>query len=140
MFQPHRSDGIEVPQGGVPGASAGGEPPRWDGSEPEPVIERAPDSDDDAAYGEAAGIGARPGTYWPAPYMDGWWPEPHGHGMTQPGTSSPGAANGRPPNGVGKTSRPRGALAKILASAPEPGRQTSGRSCSATSRRRRWPG
>jgi hypothetical protein len=31
---PHRGDGTEIP-GGVPGSSAGGEPPRWDASTPE---------------------------------------------------------------------------------------------------------
>ena len=115
VFQPHRADGAQGPGWSSPGAMTGGEPPRWDGSEPAPVVERAPDADDDAAYGSAEGIGARPGTYWPAPYMDGWWPSPHGHGMTQPGTSSPGAANGRLPNGVGK----RNAAAKFLEGAPE---------------------
>lgn len=105
VFQPHRADGAMGPDWGSPGAMTGGEPPRWDGSEPFPVVERAPDSDDDAAYGEAAGTGARPGTYWPAPYMDGWWPSPHGHGTGQAPSSSPGAANGRPPNSVGKQAR-----------------------------------
>ncbi len=102
VFQPHDVEDIQVPQGGVPGASAGGEPPRWDGSEPVAYVERAPDSDDDAAYGSPGGIGARPGTYWPAPYMDGYWPSPHGHGMTQPPATSIGAQNGRPPNAAGK--------------------------------------
>lgn len=100
-FYPHRADGSQF----VPGAMTGGEPPRWDGSEPEPVVERAPDSDDDGDYGNASGTGARPGAHWPAPYMDGWWPAPHGLGTAQPPASSPGAANGRPPNGVGKTAR-----------------------------------
>ena len=104
VFQPRR-DVQDVPAGGVPGASAGGEPPRWDGSEPVPMTERAPDADDSAGYGAAEGTGARPGTYWPAPYMDGWWPSPHGHGTGQAPASSPGAENGRPPNSVGKTAR-----------------------------------
>ena len=117
VFQPHRADGTMIPQGGVPGASAGGEPPRWDGTEPDPVVERAPDSDDDDAYGSAAGIGARPGTYWPAQYMDGYWPAPHGHGTTQPAASSIGAANGRPPNSVGKGAG--NAAAEFLKDAPE---------------------
>ena len=102
VFQPHDVEDIQVPQGGVPGASAGGEPPRWDGSEPVAYVERAPDSDDDAAYGSPGGIGARPGTYWPATYMDGYWPSPHGHGMTQPPATSIGAQNGRAPNAAGK--------------------------------------
>ena len=117
VFQPHVADGTQVPQGGVPGASAGGEPPRWDGSEPDPVVERAPDADDDAEYGSATGIGARPGAYWPAPYMDGWWPSPAGHGTGQPPASSPGAANGRPPNAAGKASKD--AAARFLQGAPK---------------------
>ena len=116
VFQPHLSDGTQVPQGGVPGASAGGEPPRWDGSEPEPVVERAPDADGDAAYGSAPGTGARPGAYWPAPYMDGWWPGPAGHGTQQAGTSSPGARNGRPPNAAGKRAE---SAAEFLKDAPK---------------------
>ena len=102
---PHRADGTyqqaqqDIP-GGVPGATAGGEPPRWDGSEPEPH-ELSLESGDDGAWGEAAGIGSRPVKDFPAPYMDGTWPV-GGHGTQQAGTWSPGAANGRPPNPVGK--------------------------------------
>ena len=113
VFYPHRAGGTQA----VPGAMTGGEPPRWDGSGPEPVTERAPDADDDAAYGSAGGIGARPGAYWPAPYMDGWWPAPHGRGTRQPSVSSPGSATGRPPNGAGKARR-RGKAAEFLKDAP----------------------
>lgn len=102
---PHRANGTpqqaqqDIP-GGVPGASAGGEPPRWDGSEPEPHELSLP-SGDDGAWGEAAGLGSVPQKDFPAPYMDGYWPS-GGHGTGQAGTWSPGAANGRPPNPVGK--------------------------------------
>jgi SPP1 gp7 family putative phage head morphogenesis protein len=102
--RPHLADGtqIDIP-GGVPGSQAGGEPPRWDGSEPEPRVTTAPDDEDDADYPGERGVPPRPGTYWPAPYMDGYWPQ-GGHGSTQAGTSSPGGhgPRGRPPNGVGK--------------------------------------
>ena len=42
---------------------------------------------------------------FPAPYMDSYWPG-GGHGTQQAGTSSPGGANGRPPNPVGKAAGP----------------------------------
>ncbi|HUY47663.1 MAG TPA: NUDIX domain-containing protein, partial [Streptosporangiaceae bacterium] len=109
VFQPHLSDGTQIP-----GASVGTEPPRWDGSEPFPVTEYAPDADDSAAYGQAAGIGSRPAVNWPAPYMDGYWPS-GGHGMQQPERSSPGARNGRPPNAAGKAAR----AAEFLKGAPQ---------------------
>ncbi len=115
---PHRANGTyqqaqqDIP-GGVPGASAGGEPPRWDGSEVEPH-ELSLESGDDGAWGEAAGIGSRPVKDFPAPYMDGTWPV-GGHGTEQAGTWSPGAANGGPPNPVGKAA---GAAAKFLKDAP----------------------
>jgi 8-oxo-dGTP pyrophosphatase MutT (NUDIX family) len=86
--------------GGVPGPSAGGEPPRWDGSEPHPHDLSLPSSDD-GEQGGPGGTGSRPGADWPGPYMDGKWPS-GGHGGSQPGTSSPGGATGRPPNSVGK--------------------------------------
>jgi len=102
--RPHDGDGRQqdIP-GGVPGSTAGGEPPRWDGSEPEPRVMTVPDDEDDADYPDTRGVPSRPGTYWPAPYMDGYWPQ-GGHGTRQAGTSSPGGggARGRPPNGVGK--------------------------------------
>lgn len=102
--RPHGADGTQqdIP-GGVPGSSAGGEPPRWDGSSPEPRVATVPDDEDDADYPGERGVPPRPGTYWPATYMDGYWPQ-GGHGTQQAGTSSPGGGGprGRPPNGVGK--------------------------------------
>jgi 8-oxo-dGTP pyrophosphatase MutT (NUDIX family) len=102
--RPHYGDGtqMDIP-GGVPGSQAGGEPPRWDGSEPEPRVLTVPDDEDDADYPDERGVPSRPGTHWPAPYMDGYWPQ-GGIGSQQAGTSSPGGhgPRGRPPNGVGK--------------------------------------
>jgi hypothetical protein len=103
---PHRADGTyqqDIP-GGVPGATAGGEPPRRDFSSVRPHV-LSLESGDDGEWGEAAGLGSVPQKDFPAPYMDGWWPGPHGHGTEQAGTWSPGAANGRPPNPVGKAAR-----------------------------------
>jgi len=102
--RPHGADGTQqVIPGGVPGSAAGGEPPRRDGSSPEPRVATVPDDEDDADYPGERGVPPRPGTYWPAPYMDGYWPQ-GGHGTQQAGTSSPGGhgPRGRPPNGVGK--------------------------------------
>lgn len=113
---PHGGDGrvqLDI-AGGVPGATAGGEPPRWDASEPVPHLLPLPSGDDGQAMGGERGTGARPGTYWPAPYMDGWWPAPHGHGTQQPPASSVGGGpRGRAPNAVGK------GLPGWLASAPK---------------------
>jgi 2'-5' RNA ligase len=99
--RPHAADGTQHVPGGVPGSTAGGEPPRWDGSEPGPRVMSAPEDEDDAGYPPARGASPRPGGYWPAGYMDGYWPR-GGHGTQQAGMSSPGGANGRPPNGIGK--------------------------------------
>ena len=99
---PHRADGTyqeDIP-GGVPGATAGGEPPRRDFSSVQPHVLSLP-SGDDGEWGQAAGTGSVPQKDFPAPYMDSYWPG-GGHGTGQPGTWSPGAANGRPPNPVGK--------------------------------------
>ena len=106
MHYPHDEDDIQedIP-GGVPGPAAGGEPPRWDGSGPEPRHLVTLPVSDDGRMGGPRGIGSRPGADWPAGYMDGYWPAPHGHGTGQAGTSSPGAATGRPPNSVGKGAR-----------------------------------
>lgn len=101
---PHRAAPQEPVAGGVIGATAGGEPPRWDGSEPF-AYDRSLPAGDDGAWGQAAGRGSVPQVNWPAPYMDGWWPEPHGLGTSQaPATSIPGDENdrGRAPNAVGK--------------------------------------
>lgn len=103
VHRPHTADGIQYVPGGVPGSTAGGEPPRWDGGEPEPRVATAPDDGDDASYPGARGVPPRPGEDWPGTYMDGWWPH-GGHGTQQAGTSSPGGhgPRGRPPNAVGK--------------------------------------
>lgn len=115
VFQPHRADGTMTD--GSPGAMTGGEPPRWDGTEPDPVVEHAPDADDDAAYG-ATGRPEPASAYWPMAYMDGWFPSPAGHGTGQPPSSSPGAATGRPPSPAGKASKPSKAAA-FLKGAPK---------------------
>jgi 8-oxo-dGTP pyrophosphatase MutT (NUDIX family) len=113
---PHRADGTiyepAVP-GGVPGATAGGGPPRWDGTEVEPHV-LSLESGDDGAWGEAAGTGSPPRRDFPAPYMDGYWPQ-GGHGTGQAPATSIGAANGRPPNPVGKAAD---AAARFLKDAP----------------------
>ena len=111
---PHRADGApqeDIP-GGVPGATAGGEPPRRDFSSVQPHVLSLP-SGDDGEWGEAAGTGSVPQKDFPAPYMDSYWPG-GGHGSQQAPTSSPGGANGRPPNPVGKAMGPR----KLLTGAP----------------------
>lgn len=110
---PHNASGGPVPGGSV-GPTAGGAPPRWDGSAAFPHDLSLP-AGDDGRWGQAAGTGSRPGGDWPAPYMDGYWPEPHGHGTEQAPGSSPGAATGRPPNAVGKAAD----AAKFLATAPD---------------------
>lgn len=118
---PHRAAPQEPVAGGVTGATAGGEPPRWDGSEPFPYDRSLP-AGDDGAWGQAAGLGSVPQVNWPAPYMDGWWPEPHGLGTSQaPATSIPGDENdrGRAPNAVGKAADAAEAVAAWLQKAPK---------------------
>lgn len=57
---------------------------------------------DDAAWPQHRGVPPRPGTYWPAPYMDGYWPR-GGIGTEQaPGMSVGATDRRRPPNAVGK--------------------------------------
>jgi 8-oxo-dGTP diphosphatase len=86
--------------GGVPGSTAGGEPPRWDGSQPEPRTEFAPDDADDAKWPTEGRVASQPpkGPF-PATYMDGYWPL-GGQGTSQAGASSPGGARGMPPSTV----------------------------------------
>src|SRR6185437_9550707 len=108
---PHRAAGDYVP-GGVPGATAGGEPPRWDGTQVEPHLLSLPPGDD-GAQGGPRGVGTRPAVF-PAPYMDGHWPQ-GGHGTEQAPESEMGAANGRPPNEVGKAAN----AAEVLRNAPK---------------------
>jgi SPP1 gp7 family putative phage head morphogenesis protein len=110
---PHRAAGDYIP-GGVPGATAGGEPPRWDGTQVEPHLLSLP-SGDDGEQGGPRGAGAGPATAFPAPYMDGYWPG-GGHGSAQPPASPIGGENGRPPNEVGKVAD---AAARFLADAPK---------------------
>src|SRR6185312_3818243 len=106
--RPHVTTGNGAQQdipGGVPGATAGGEPPRWDGSEPTSGG-RWVDGGDDAAQGGPRGTGT-PATGWPSPhYMDGYWGDKWpqgGHGTAQPPTTSIGGGpRGRAPNAVGK--------------------------------------
>jgi SPP1 gp7 family putative phage head morphogenesis protein len=105
---PHRAAGDYIP-----GATAGTEPPRWDGGGAEPHLLSLP-SGDDGAWGTAAGLGSRPGAAFPAPYMDGYWPGA-GHGSEQPPASPIGGENGRPPNPVGKTAN----AAEVLRDAPK---------------------
>lgn len=102
---PHDGEGGYRP-GGVPGATAGGEPPRWNGGEPEPRTATAPEDADDADWPRERERNAEPGAYWPATYMDGYWPQ-GGHGTGQPpGMPVPGEGRvGRPPNAVGKDAR-----------------------------------
>ena len=83
----HLADGTPVP-GGSAGVSPGGEPPRWNGSEPFPG-ERWVDGGHDDEQGGPRDSGT-PATDWPSPhYMDGHWPR-GGHGTQQSPASSPG--------------------------------------------------
>jgi hypothetical protein len=115
---PHRPDGTEVP-GGVPGASAGGEPPRWDASAPERrgwIDERG---EDDAQWPEQPrAVAPRPDEDFPdgGDEDEDRWPE-GGIGSGQaPVTSIGGGPRGRAPNGVGKAAD---AAARFLAGAPK---------------------
>ena len=107
---PHRADGApqeDIP-GGVPGATAGGEPPRRDFSSVQPHVLSLPSSDD-GEWGEAAGHGSVPRKDFPAPYMDSYWPG-GGHGTqaardVQPGRGErPATEPGRQGNGPAQTS------------------------------------
>ena len=114
---PHRGDGTEVP-GGVPGASAGGEPPRWDASTPERRGYVNEYGEDDADWPEEPReVPPRPDGDWP---VNGEVTPQGGQGSGQSPSSSPGnGRRGRPPNGVGKAAEPKGALADLLAEAPK---------------------
>ena len=118
---PHRADGTEVP-GGVPGATAGGEPPRWDASIPERRGYVNEYGEDDADWPDRDRVAPpRPDEDFPdgGDEDEDSWPE-GGIGSGQaPATSIGGGARGRPPNGVGKASQPKGALADLLAEAPK---------------------
>lgn len=108
---PHDADGRMEAQrdipGGVPGMTAGGEPPRWDASQPHPHGLTIESGDDGQEMGGPRGTGT-PASGWPSPhYMDGYWPDkwPQGGiGTGQAPMSSPGGGGprGRAPNSVGK--------------------------------------
>ena len=88
--------------GGVPGYTAGAEPPRWDGSSPQLRVLVAPADGDDAAWPQGRARSERPHAAWPqGPQgMDGYWPSGM-IGTMQAGESSPGGARGVPPSTVG---------------------------------------
>lgn len=137
MHAAHDASGTQVYiPGGVPGMTAGGEPPRWPGSEAPAIVDdydpgdsdgrtggsrgggtaggpyrdgsaqthtQPIDGGDDAAWPGERGVPPRPGTYWPAPYMDGYWPR-GGNSLQAPASPVMAPADrGRPPNGVGKS-------------------------------------
>jgi 2'-5' RNA ligase len=118
---PHRADGTEIP-GGVPGSSAGGEPPRWDASTPERRGYVNDYGEDDADWPDRGRDPApRPDEDWPdgGDEDEDLWPE-GGHGTAQPPATSIGdGPRGRAPNAMGKTAEPKGALADLLAAAPK---------------------
>jgi 8-oxo-dGTP diphosphatase len=92
--------------GGVPGFTAGGEPPRWDGSSPQPRVLSAPDDEDDADYPQGRTRSERPHAFPSGPQgMDGYWPDGNIGTMQSP-VSSPGGARGVPPSTVGKRFNP----------------------------------
>jgi hypothetical protein len=115
---PHRGDGTEVP-GGVPGASAGGEPPRWDASTPERRGYVNEYGEDDAEWPDRDRVAPpRPDEDYPdgGDEDEDSWPE-GGTGSAQaPATSIGDGPRGRPPNGVGKAAD---AAARFLADAPK---------------------
>ena len=149
MHAAHDADGIQqyIP-GGVPGMNAGGEPPRWNGDEPQPVVSSSPRTDsagrgnvptrgggtvgapyrdfsdrthihipddaDDALWPGERAVGPLPGTTWPAPYMDSYWPVGgHGTGQAPGGPVEGGTDRGRAPNAFGKASSPAELLALL---------------------------
>jgi hypothetical protein len=108
---------MDIP-GGVPGEpSAGGEPPRWDGTQPYPYVRDVDGGDDGAAMRGPRSTGTPPKRF-PSGYMDeyrGWWPQ-GGHGTSQaPGMEVGSGPRGRPPNPVGKAAN----AASLLAGAPK---------------------
>lgn len=91
--------------GGVPGFTAGAEPPRWDGSSPQPRVLAAPSDQDDADYPQGRVRSERPHAAFPSgpQGMDGYWPA-GGLGTGQAPVSSPGGARGVSPSTVGGVS------------------------------------
>ena len=113
---PHRPDGTEVP-GGVPGASAGGEPPRWDASVPERRGYVNQYGEDDAQWPDRGRDPApRPDEDFPDGGDEDSWPE-GGIGSQQAPATTIGSTGprGRAPNGVGKAAD---AAARFLTDAP----------------------
>jgi len=105
---PHRADGSEWPDAGpgaVPGPSAGGEPPHWDGMSPEPGTTSAPEGGDDAAYPRRR-TRNRPASRFPSQEQD----PAGGIGTGTPPATSVGAPKSAPHPVVGsvpaKTPRP----------------------------------
>ncbi len=91
--------------GGVPGFTAGAEPPRWDGSSPQPRVLSVPDDADDADWPEGRARSERPHAAFPSgpQGMDGYWPGGRVDTM-QPPVLSPGGTRGVPPSTVGGVS------------------------------------
>jgi hypothetical protein len=121
MQMPPQPQGEGIP-GATPGISAGAEPPRWDGGQQAPHVMSVPDVENDQGVAPSAGRVAspRPRAPWPNTYMDGYWPSGQ-EDIEQPPESSPGAAAGVPPSGMGpraKTKK-RAALAAIVKVGPE---------------------
>jgi hypothetical protein len=92
--------------GGVPGFTAGAEPPRWDGSSPQPRVLSAPDDADDGMYPDAGRVRSeRPHAAFPSgpQGMDGYWPQ--GQPQPQAGYQSPGGKRDVPPSTVGAVNK-----------------------------------
>lgn len=92
--------------GGVPGFTAGAEPPRWDGSSPQPRVLSTPDDGDDGMYPDAGRVRSeRPHGVFPSgpQGMDGYWPQGQPQQQQSP-ESSPGGKRGVPPSTVGSAS------------------------------------
>ena len=91
--------------GGVPGFTAGAEPPRWDGSSPTPRVLSVPDDADDGMYPDNGRVRSeRPHAAFPSgpQGMDGYWPA--SQPQVQSPESSPGGKRGVPPSIVGASS------------------------------------
>ena len=93
--------GTGRPGGSLGGGTVGG--PYRDRSDEQ--HQTSPDDADDADWPEHRGIPPRPGVDWPAPYMDGYWPQ-GGIGTAQsPGMSVGASERGRPPGPTGKSAQ-----------------------------------
>jgi 8-oxo-dGTP pyrophosphatase MutT (NUDIX family) len=96
--------------GGVSGVTAGGEPPHWNGSEPVPRLEQAPDDEDDAEAPVEGRVPSPRPTAFPAIYMDGYWPDDQV--QPQAGYQSPGGERQVPPSTVGTPAGTQGTAKK----------------------------